>query len=1159
MDSRPENPLLTLTTDKNLLDVEVDGLPVTALIDTGAHISILSSDLRARLNKVLTPPESLFVRVASGATPAVLGMCTARVRFADRQTSVLFHVLAHCPHDVILGLDFLSDHSAVIDCSAGVVQLDLPAATEESKMVQNKLSCAEFVRLPPQALTCVTVEPYPSVPDGDYVVFPSPGVLLARNVSSPYTILTVTANKTCLPLLNFGLSPQILPQGIVLATLSPSHECQISSVSRELATVASPNPHSTDAAKSTRLNNVTKMIASDLLPSQVKDLTDLLTSYSDIFDFDGRPIGQTSQVKHRINTGDAAPIHRRPYRVSPSERQVIQQEVNKMLTKGIIEPSSSPWASPVVLVKKKDNTWRFCVDYRHLNKVTKRDVYPLPRIDDALDCLHGATYFSSIDLRSGYWQIAVDDLDREKTAFVTPDGLYQFKVMPFGLCNAPATFERMMDTLLRSFKWSICLCYLDDVIVFAPTFKSHLERLSSILSVFREAGLQLNSSKCHFGHRQVTILGHLVDSSGIRPDPDKVRAVLDFPVPTCVKDVRSFVGLCSYFRRFVRNFAEVARPLTDLLKKDVPFEWGPDQGTAFSQLITLLTTPPILAHFDPSAPTEVRTDASGYGIGAVLAQRQSGHDRVLAYASRLLSPAERNYSITERECLALVWAVGKFRPYLYGRPFTVTTDHHALCWLSALKDPTGRLARWALRLQEFTYTVVYKSGRLHQDADCLSRYPVDAPDLVTDDASICISSLSAFGNMGCEQRRDASLRELIDRLNTGCTDSSLRMFVVIDGILYRRNMHHVGNELLLVIPTHLHSTVLQQLHDVPTAGHLGVARTYDRVRRRFFWPGLYRSVQRYVRSCESCQRRKRPAVHPAGLLQPIDVPAEPFYRVGLDLLGPFPLSTDGNRWVAVAIDYSTRFAITRPLPSSCATDVADFLIQDVILHHGAPRQLVTDRGRYFLSKVIDDLLRSCATKHKLTTAYHPQTNGLTERLNRTLTDMLAMYVSTDHRDWDIALPFVTFAYNSSRHDTAGYSPFYLLYGRDPTLPFDTLVPNPADLSTAYARRAISTAEKARQIAHQRLSDSQLRQKRSYDSHHRDVHFSPGDLVLLWTPSRHVGLAEKLLPKYSGPYRVLRQVTDVTYEIAPLNPSIPSTSSDIVHVARLKPYISSNTC
>lgn len=246
-------------------------------------------------------------------------------------------------------------------------------------------------------------------------------------------------------------------------------------------------------------------------------------------------------------------------------------------------------------------------------------MYPQPRIDDALDCLHGAKYFFSIDLRSGYWQIAVDDMDREKTAFITPDGLYQFKVMPFGLCNAPATFERMMDALLHGFKWSICLCNLDDVIVFSPTFATHLERLSAILSVFSKAGLQLNSSKCQFGRWQLTVLGHLVDSSGVRPDPEKVRVVKNFPVPTCANNVRSFVDLYSYFRRFVCNFANIARPLTELLKNDAVFVWGPERATAFAELTVWLTSPPVLAHFDVTTPSEVRTDASGYKIGAVLA------------------------------------------------------------------------------------------------------------------------------------------------------------------------------------------------------------------------------------------------------------------------------------------------------------------------------------------------------------------------------------------------------------------------------------------------------------------------------------------------------------------------------------------------------------
>ncbi|GFT29538.1 retrovirus-related Pol polyprotein from transposon 17.6 [Trichonephila clavipes] len=305
-----------------------------------------------------------------------------------------------------------------------------------------------------------------------------------------------------------------------------------------------------------------------------------------------------------------------------------------------------------------------------------------------------------MDLRSGYWQIEIDEADREKTAFITPEGLYEFKVMPFGLCNAPSTFERMMDNLLRHFKWTMCLCYLDDIIVFSETFEDHLIRLRLVL--------KMSSGSCN----------------GVRPDPDKIKAVRNFPIPKNIHDIRSFLGLCSYFRRFIKGFCYLAEPLQSLLKSGVEFHWGPEEVEAFNSLKKALTSDPVLGMYDERASTEVHTDASGYGIGAVLVQIQNNVEKVIAYASRTLTKVEKNYSTTERECLAIVWATNKFRPYIFGKHFTVVTDHHSLCWLMNLKDPSGRLARWALRLQEHDFDVKYKTGKKHSDADALSKIPV---------------------------------------------------------------------------------------------------------------------------------------------------------------------------------------------------------------------------------------------------------------------------------------------------------------------------------------------------------------------------------------------------------------------------------------------------
>ncbi|GFV84429.1 hypothetical protein TNCV_5006931 [Trichonephila clavipes] len=552
-------------------------------------------------------------------------------------------------------------------------------------------------------------------------------------------------------------------------------------------------------------------------------------------------------------------------------------------------------------------------------------------------------FFSSMDLRSGYWQIEIDEADREKTAFITPEGLYEFKVMPFGLCNAPATFERMMDNLLRHFKWTMCLCYLDDIIVFSETFEDHLIRLRLVLKCLQEAGLKLNSKKC----------------------------------------------LLLPKKRFIKGFCYLAEPLQSLLKSGVEFHWGPEEVEAFNSLKKALTSDPVLGMYDERASTEIHTDASGYGIGAVLVQIQNNVEKCIAYASRTLTKAEKNYSTTERECLAIVWATNKFRPYIFGKHFTVVTDHHSLCWLMNLKDPSGRLARWALRLQEHDFDVKYKTGKKHSDADALSRNPVEEETETSDKFLAVTTSM----NLAMEQKKDQDLAKLKLLSNSSKNEE----FRFIDGILCRKNFDPDGKLWLPVIPKHLRADILRHFHDAPTAGHLGFAKTYDRIRKRFYWPGMYRNVVRYVMHCRECQRRKSVPQRPPGRLVPIPPAIAPFHRIGIDLLGRFPKSAHGNKWIIVCTDYSTRYAITKALPTAEVDEIAKFLLEEIVLRHGAPRVIITDRGAVFRSRLVSSLVDLCNIDHRFTTAYHPQTNGLTERFNKTLADMLSMYVDVEQK------------------------------------------------------------------------------------------------------------------------------------------------------------------
>ncbi|UYV60240.1 hypothetical protein LAZ67_1000522 [Cordylochernes scorpioides] len=921
---------------QNYVEIIIDDIAFSALVDSGSSFSVISDGLRRQLKKTMFKDSGMTLKVADGKNVTSIGRCTISLSINGLEQPLEFIVLPNSNPSIILGWDFLEASNAVIDCGRAEIRLEEAKDVLNSPASMGKVVASRSVVIPAKSTKLINVMSEELNGQNQ--------VLIGKGLTLPCALFRLSHNKGKLWIVNSSTTAQIVPKGMCLGKIQRVEEnnlTAISECSESNKEVKNAN-HASHADKSD-FKFLQNLISDDLSEEQQSQILSILKRYDKIFE----------------------KIMNLPYRVSPTERQAIQTEVDKMLDAGIIRHSESPWSSPVILVKKKDGNWRFCVDYRRLNKVTKKDVYPLPRIDDTLDSLKGAKFYSSMDLRSGYWQIEVDEADREKTAFITPDGLYEFLVMPFGLCNAPATFERMMDKILKGLKWTMALCYLDDIVVYSKSFNEHLHRLEIILQCLDKAELRLNPKKCLFGTKRIRVFGHLVDSKGIYPDPEKIEAIAKFLTPKSITDVRSFIGLCSYYRRFIENFAEKAAPLHEVLKKYNKFMWNSDQQDAFDSLKKALMSEPVLAYFEEQLPTELHTDASGYGIGAVLVQINDGKERPVGYASRTLSKAEKNYSTTERECLAAIWAINKFRPYLFGREFVI----------------------------------------------------------------------------------------------------------------------------------------------------------------------------------------------PPGLLKAIPPATSPFQRVGMDLLGRFPKSDNGNKWIIVCTDYLTRFAVTKALPTGEAKEAAKFLMEDVVLKHGAPREIITDRGRVFQSKLIAELTNQCSSIHRFTTAYHPQTNGLTERLNKTLANMIAMYVSVEQKDWDIILPYVTFAYNTAKQDTTGFTPFKLIHGREAETTVDTLFPNPhEDPQEDYSQKIASRVEETRQLARLETLKAQEKDKARYDSKHEAMDYNVGDLVWIFIPIRKVGLSEKLMKRYFGPYRVTRKLSDVTFEVEPVDqPTRRRKTRDLVHVLRMKPY------
>ena len=706
----------------------VEGTPINFLIDTGATVTVLSFAAFERIPSSRRPAlqrTNTKVSGVGGSSLDIAGMAEMTLVFEG--VPIIHKVIViDIQMDAILGQDIMLSHHCRLDLSKltlGLKGKTLSCWTPGETALSCRVLVKEETVLPPWSEKILPV----TVTNAGYlatngIIQPSPEVITEQEILLIPGVVSTHGESVQVRVINFGDYEVTLHPKQNLGTCESYYDQSSSGP----AIMAAAELRCIQEVSTTLTDTLEKMViesSTEMSSSERRQWADLVERYRGIFASSKADLGRTSLVRHQINTGTTVPIRIPPRRLPLGKRRIEQEEVKTMLEKGVIQPSTSPWAAPIVLVTKKDGTTHFCVDYLALNCASVKDAYPLPRIDDSLDALNGGRYFCTMDLMSGFWQIKMHPKDQEKTAFSTSIGLYDFKVMPFGLVNAPATFERLMETVLRGLQWEECLVYMDDIIVAGDSISQCLERLEHVFQRLQEAGLKLKPSKCNFFQKEVHFIGHVVSEEGIHTDPGKIAVVQDWPVPTTQKQVRSFLGLCSYYRRFIKGFADIARPLHKLTEKTSRYEWNDLCQQSFDVLKKALTSAPILSYPKPQGQFILDTDASHEAVGAVLSQVQDEVEHVLGYFSKSLSKTERVYCVTRKELLAVVMALKHFHPYLYGRKVILRTDNSAVSWMRSLKAPKGQTARWLERVAEYDLEVVHRARKSHGNADALSRRP----------------------------------------------------------------------------------------------------------------------------------------------------------------------------------------------------------------------------------------------------------------------------------------------------------------------------------------------------------------------------------------------------------------------------------------------------
>ena len=1021
--------------------LSINGMGIEATVDTAADVTIVADHIWKKFDN---PPATIHkvVMHTAGKEQTLQASRVGPVRIQLGQYNSLEPVYsAPIQDDMLLGLDYLKKHKAKVDLD----QEKLWLHGECLPLISGKIRPQGIFKV--WLLHPVTIAPNTAVnahcrvegaSTGDFMVEGS-----GAGLSTMPTVVISGGGSPVVCLVNLSDSE------LTATTTSPigeAHQVEILDNSGQGDKGVYKEEEGTESGSGEglpeHLQEMFNKSTVNLSREQQSKFRELLKKHSSVFASSDLDLGEFSAVEHTIETGQAAPIKQKMRRTPIHFVGEEKKHLDQMLKAGVIQPSSSEWAAPPVLVRKKDGNVRWCIDYRRLNKVTKKDVFPLPLIEDCMDALQGNEWFSKLDANSAYWQIPLESSAREKTAFITKDGLFEFVRMPFGLCNSPATYSRAMGKILNGLTWNTVLAFLDDICVLGKSVEDHFHNLDTVLQRFSDFGLKLKPRKCEFFRTQVSFLGRVVSQTGVELSPDSVEAIQGWSTPTSMKGLMSFLGLVNYHRQFIQGYSDIAAPLYAIVGAKKDFLWGPEQDKAFAALKEALLTPPVLSIPTTDDPFILDTDASDVAIAAELIQVQNGAEKVIAYGSFALTGEQRRYCTTRKELLAIIRFTRQFKTYLLGRPFKVRTDHASLVWLLNFKHPEGQLARWLEELSQYDMTIVHRPGRLHRNADALSRMPTedfcgnytghgDLKALPCGGCAYCsraqhnwdsfITEVDDVGQLRDRsggtsstpvsgeiqrvswaqaltpeeirdaQKSDEELAIIVKWLEgEGVPDENvlamgspaMKFYWVNKDLMKLKDtilMYSKGDKDLILTPRGLVESVLNLAHNIPSGGHQGVHRTKARVKDRFFWYRMTKDIRHHVLGCGVCSLNKKAHRKARGELNLFQA-GSPMERVHLDFLGPLPRTAAGNENILVLVDQFTKWVECIALPDQTALTTAKAMVE-VFGRLGFPLEIFTDQGRNFESELFKSVCDLLHIHKARTTPYHPSSNGQVERFN----------------------------------------------------------------------------------------------------------------------------------------------------------------------------------